>query len=153
MTFVINGTLTLPGLFLAFASLGHFLWLVGASPCTKVLFSGRSKQMEGEICVHLRSFGRPPRCRSPIYISSHRTGRDPETTKELVNSLMLAKRDRHLAFRPGQLFQPIEVRQTYLQFKKYSVHGWWSTVCDNGRQEVFCQRKQTIELRNAGGWA
>lgn len=28
MTFVINGTLTLPGLFLAFASLGHFLWLV-----------------------------------------------------------------------------------------------------------------------------
>lgn len=147
-TFVITGTLL--GLFLAFASLGH---LLRYQFMHEISFLQSLRAWRVTFAMFIYGLLATPYPASLWIYHLYLTGR-AETTREFLNSRMLAKGDRYLAFDQGSFLRNwimifLRARPpTYLQFKKKYMAGdqRFGTMAGRG----FLPTEQTFELRNSG---
>lgn len=148
--FIFVSTGTLLGLFLAFGSLGH---LLSYQSMHKISFLQSLKVWRMTFAMFIYGLLATPYPASLWIYHLYLIGR-AQTTREFLNSRMLAKRDRYLAFDQGSFLRnwiAIFLRArppTYLQFKKKYTAGDQRFGTLVGRSSL--PKEQTFELRNAG---
>ncbi len=147
-TFVTTGTLL--GLFLTFASLGHCLRYRSLH---RISFAQSITDSRVPFAMVIYGILATPYPASLWFYHLYLMGRG-YTTREFLNSRMLFKRDRYLAFTQGSLLKNwlttfLRPRPpTYLQFKEKYESG--DQRFGPRKSKVPLPTEQPIELRNAG---